>query len=121
MTDKEKLNSIIQKFRDSNKKNPSEDFTYEEISKVGFEKYIGNDRGTIRIFFYTTGSTSNNKPYMLEGRTFDDYIQFEKMLEACRNDVEDLFSVTETDANTDDPFDKKDSTSDVLSSPWAKK
>ena len=84
------------KFRDSNKNTPVEAFTYEDVSKIGYEKYVGSDRGNIKIFFYSRGKTGNNKPYMLEGRTFDEFKQFEEMLEKCRADVESLFGSDES-------------------------
>jgi len=112
MTDKENFNIIIQtKFRDADKKIPPADFTYEDISKVGFEKYVGSDRGTIKIFFYSRGKSGNNKPYSLDGRTFTEYIQFDELLEKCRADVENIFDVSEkVEAVNTNPFSSADAT-----------
>ena len=120
MTDKEKLNEIIQKkFMDSDKNNPPVDFTYEDVSKVVFEKYVGKDRGNIKIFFFTRGKSGNNKPYSLDGRTLDEYIQFNEMLEKCRDDVEDLFTVSEDQEEVSPPSNPFGETEpDTNKNPW---
>jgi len=103
------LNELIKiKFRDSKGALAPVDYTYEQVSKIGYEKYVGHDRGKIRLFFFSDGSTRNNKPYILDGRTLEEYQQFSEMLEACMNDVEALFS---SDLPVqDNPFTKENDT-----------
>ncbi len=93
MDEIEIINNIIKtKIKDTSGKNPSNDLTHEDISKMTYEEYIGHDKGTACFFFYSSGKVGNNKPFRLKNISIEDYIKLKAMISKNR-DAGDIFAL----------------------------
>ena len=57
-----RVKAMLPNFIAKDNKNGS-NFTWRNISKVQIENYIGQDEVSLLIYFYSSGSGANNKPY----------------------------------------------------------
>lgn len=97
--DEIKLNEILYRnFFDSSKKNVPSKFTYKDISKIVSERFIGNDRLNIKIFFYSEGKECNNKPYTMRERTLQEFTLLNDLLNKCRANQPSVFNEDLNDA-----------------------
>jgi len=87
------INNIIRtKIKDKSDNSPSSELTHEDISKVTYEEYIGQDKGAISFFFYSSGKVGNNKPFRLKNIAIEDYIKLKDMISSNRG-TEDIFAI----------------------------
>lgn len=93
MDEIEIINNIIKtKMKDSHGASPPNELTHEEISKIIYEEYVGHDKGTMKCFFYSSGKSSNNKPFSIKNISIKDYIKMKDMLNRNR-DAGDIFAL----------------------------
>lgn len=84
MTEPEKLNTTLQKFRDKNGDHIPDGYTFMHVSRTDFvQTYQAGDVagiGIIQVFFKSVGSTGNNHPFRLLNRTDAEHREFSEML-----------------------------------------
>ena len=82
----ERLNGLLNQVLDSKGKCVPEGITYKDISKVMCEGYSSQELVTVKIFLFSKGSTSNNKPYSIP-----DLVE-ESVFTEIRNDLRTILT-----------------------------
>ena len=62
-TTDEKIEILENVIANSYSKNETSDSGYLDISKLVYEEYSNAIKGSLKLFFYSSGKEANNKPY----------------------------------------------------------
>ena len=74
------------------------------VSKIIFERYINAEVGTIKLFLYSEGSRSNNKPFIYNKQvTIDKFSNIDKCLMVLLRDSKDDNSLDDLLGDNEEP------------------